>query len=115
MVIETFTDFGNEESRRSYLIEKFDDLLQGVNNMYGQELMEELLTRMEKTISIFHNDIQSLIKNLKKDRTITSKKGISVQTESKKASLEMASHISENDKEELSEWERRLLDRQKEK
>lgn len=57
MVIETFTDFGNEESRRSYLIEKFDDLLQGVNNMYGRELMEELLTRMEKTIAIFHNDI----------------------------------------------------------
>ena len=58
-------DFSNEESRKNFLITKFDDLFQGINNLYGKELMEELFHRMEKTIAIFHQDVENLIKEIK--------------------------------------------------
>jgi len=58
-------DFGNEESCKEYLVTKFDDLFQGINNLYGKELMEELLRRMEKTIAIFHQDVKTILKELK--------------------------------------------------
>lgn len=45
-----FIDFGNEESCTNYLTTKFDDLLQGINNLYGRELMEELLRWMKKQL-----------------------------------------------------------------
>jgi len=59
------TDFSNPESCRTYLTAKFDDLLEGINNLYGRELMEELLHRMEKTVALFHQDVQQLMKGLK--------------------------------------------------
>ncbi len=61
----TRVDFGNEEGRKNYLNTKFDDLFQGINNLYGKELMEELFQRMEKTIAIFHQDVENLIEELK--------------------------------------------------
>lgn len=64
---EQTPDFGNEESCSTYLVSKFDDLLQGINNLYGRELMEELLKRLEKTIAQFHEDVKFLIDELKKE------------------------------------------------
>ena len=74
MTEEKLIDFGNEESCKNYLVTKFDDLFQGINNLYGKELMQELLRRMEKTIAVFHQDVKSLIKDLKpvEERTIIS-------------------------------------------
>lgn len=66
---EIFTDFGNAENRRTYLLSKFDDLLQGINNIYGKELMEELIRRLEKTVVQFHQDVQVLINQIKINRT----------------------------------------------
>jgi hypothetical protein len=65
MADEKVIDFGNEESCRNYLVAKFDDLFQGINNLYGKELMEELIRRMEKTVSVFHQDVKTLLKDLK--------------------------------------------------
>ncbi|MCK9244013.1 MAG: hypothetical protein M0R34_03765 [Candidatus Marinimicrobia bacterium] len=58
-------DFGNQESCKEYLVTKFDDLFQGINNLYGKELMEELLHRMEKTVATFHQDVKILLTELK--------------------------------------------------
>ncbi len=69
MTDESLTDFGNPESCNAYLMTKFDDLLQGINNLYGKELMEELICRLEKTVAQFHKDIQSLINEIKSDET----------------------------------------------
>jgi len=66
---EICTDFGNAENRRAYLLSKFDDLLQGINNIYGKELMEELIRRLEKTVIQFHQDVQELINQIKISKT----------------------------------------------
>jgi len=66
---EILTDFGNAENRRAYLLSKFDDLLQGINNIYGKELMEELIRRLEKTVVQFHQDVQELINQIKISKT----------------------------------------------
>ncbi len=65
MADEKLIDFGSEESCKDYLAAKFDDLFQGINNLYGKELMEELIRRMEKTVAVFHQDVKSLLKDLK--------------------------------------------------
>jgi len=69
MADEKLIDFGNEESCKNYLVAKFDDLFQGINNLYGKELMEELVRRMEKTVAVFHQDVKSLLKDLKPAET----------------------------------------------
>lgn len=70
MADEKLIDFGSEESCKNYLVAKFDDLFQGINNLYGKELMEELVRRMEKTVADFHQDVETLLKDLKPAKTV---------------------------------------------
>ncbi|PIS29141.1 MAG: hypothetical protein COT43_04570 [Candidatus Marinimicrobia bacterium CG08_land_8_20_14_0_20_45_22] len=96
------TDFGSDESCKSYLISKFDDLLQGINNLYGKELMEELFKRLEKTIAIFNQDVESLMKQLKDFPASETEKGF----DALKTGLEDTApgETSQN------EWSRHLFD-----
>ncbi len=96
------TDFGSEESCKNYLISKFDDLLQGINNLYGKELMEELFRRLEKTIAIFNQDVQSLMKQLTGSPAPEPGKGL----EALKAGLEQ----SAPEETPQNEWSRHLFD-----
>ena len=41
-------DFDNKDSRQNYLNEKLDNLLSGINNTYGQALLDELVTRLQE-------------------------------------------------------------------
>ena len=40
-------------------------MLDGINNVYGQDLMDELLKRLEKTVEDFNNEVSGLIGKLK--------------------------------------------------
>ena len=100
-------DFSKSEDRKKYLIEKLDDLLLGINVNYGSHLMEELASRLQKTVDEFKEELQDLIgtlktSNEKKEELLT--KIISGEAETPK--------ISESGKveqeSELSEWEKRL-------
>ena len=44
-------EFNNQDSRLGYLNDKLDDLLDGINASYGQVLFDELVVRLERTIS----------------------------------------------------------------
>lgn len=57
-------DFGSTESCQTYLMSKFDDLLTGINHLYGKALMNELILRLEKTIAQFHQDLKSLLADI---------------------------------------------------
>ncbi|MFA4838769.1 MAG: hypothetical protein WC703_04760 [Candidatus Neomarinimicrobiota bacterium] len=96
------TDFGSDESCKNYLISKFDDLLQGVNNLYGKELMEELFKRLEKTIAVFNQDVQSLMKQLKDSPTPETEKGF----DALKSGLEHSAPAETSQ----NEWSRHLFD-----
>ncbi|MDO9548100.1 MAG: hypothetical protein Q7J65_03945 [Candidatus Marinimicrobia bacterium] len=67
MADELKIDFGNTESCNTYLMSKFDDLLTGINNLYGKELMNELIHRLEKTIAQFHKDVKILITDIQSE------------------------------------------------
>ena len=100
-------DFSKSEDRKKYLIKKLDDLLLGINVNYGSHLMEELASRLQKTVDEFKEELQDLIvtlkaSNEKKEELLT--KIISGEAETTK--------ISESDKveqeSEMSQWKKRL-------
>jgi hypothetical protein len=100
-------DFSKSEDRKKYLIEKLDDLLLGINVNYGSHLMEELASRLQKTVDEFKEELQDLIgtlktSNEKKEELLT--KIISGEAEITK--------ISESEKveqeSEMSQWKKRL-------
>ncbi len=62
---EVTVDFDNSESRMNFLKTQLNDLLDGINNVYGQDLMEELLKRLEKTVEDYNTEVSGLIGKLK--------------------------------------------------
>ncbi len=62
---EETVDFDNPESRMNFLKTQLNDLLDGINNVYGQDLMEELLRRLEKTVEDYDTEVSGLIGKLK--------------------------------------------------
>ncbi len=58
-------DFQNKESRQEYLGNKLDDLLENINSSYGKTLLDELVTRLHRTIDDFNEEFQGIIGELK--------------------------------------------------
>ena len=58
-------DFDNKDSRQNYLNEKLDNLLSGINNTYGQALLDELVTRLQRTLNDFNEEVQGIVGDLK--------------------------------------------------
>ena len=48
-------EFNNQDSRLGYLNDKLDDLLEGINASYGEELFNELVSRLDRTINDFND------------------------------------------------------------
>ena len=58
-------DFSSQEDRLSYLNEKLDDVLVGINAVYGSILTDELITRMERTVIDFNDEIADVMGDIK--------------------------------------------------
>lgn len=106
-------EFNNQDSRFGYLNEKLDDLLEGINSSYGEELFNELVMRLDRTINDFNEEISVLTEavkgNSEKRAEIihTLMEGSdSISTES--STQEEQSQSSNLDSEIMSEWEKRL-------
>ncbi|RMF10594.1 MAG: hypothetical protein D6762_01185 [Candidatus Neomarinimicrobiota bacterium] len=95
------------ESRQKYLEEKFDDLLEVVNEQYNKALLDVLVERMEKTILDFNDEINSLMEQIKAN---TEKKNQLLQKlkEHSSAAHSLPESGQEEDQQELSAWERKL-------
>ncbi|MCF7808646.1 MAG: hypothetical protein K9N38_09010 [Candidatus Marinimicrobia bacterium] len=63
-------DFNSSESRMTFLKSQLNDLLDGINNVYGQDLMEELLKRLEKTVEDFNEEVSGLLGRLKEGKIL---------------------------------------------
>lgn len=106
-------EFNNQDSRFGYLNEKLDDLLEGINSSYGEELFNELVMRLDRTINDFNEEISVLTEavkgNSEKRAEIihTLMEGSdSISTES--STQEEQGQSSNLDSEIMSEWEKRL-------
>ena len=105
-------EFNNQDSRLGYLNDKLDDLLDGINASYGEELFNELVTRLERTISDFNEEIATLTEEVKGNserraeiiHTLMEGQEMAQSAENNKDTIES----SNLDSEIMSEWEKRL-------
>ena len=52
-------DLDSSEGRKSYLTEKLNDLIKGINENYGTVLLDELVNRLEITIRDFNDEMNN--------------------------------------------------------
>mgnify|MGYP001189372157 FL=1 len=107
-------DFDNQAGRENYLNDKLDNLLSGINATYGQILLDELMIRLQRTITDFNEEVQSIMDDLKVSserrshliHDLMEGKDLSpIKTDSNESN---ESDVSSNDAPEMSEWEKRL-------
>ena len=107
-------DFDNQAGRENYLNDKLDNLLSGINATYGQILLDELMIRLQRTITDFNEEVQSIMDDLKVSserrnhliHDLMEGKDLSPSKTDSNESDE--SDVSSNDAPEMSEWEKRL-------
>ena len=102
-------DLKNAEDRKTYLSEKFDDLMDGISDSYGTVLMDELISRLERTVSEFNDEVGSLMGQLKENserRDELMEKIKSNTTDDITISSSLTDEDTINKK--LSAWEKRL-------
>lgn len=97
-------DFEDSEKRKSYLSEKLDDLLNGINDSYGTVLMDELMSRLERTVAEFNGEVKSLMEQLK----ASSEKREDLLEKIESGDFEVEEEGEKEPGRELSEWEKRL-------
>ena len=106
-------DFDNKDSRQNYLNEKLDNLLSGINNTYGQVLLDELVTRLQRTLDDFNEEVQEIVGDLKessdrRNQIIHDLMEGKEATQSEDVPKPESGITSGPDTSEMSEWERRL-------
>ena len=106
-------EFNNQDSRLGYLNEKLDDLLEGINSSYGEELFNELVLRLERTINDFNEEISELTEAVKGNsekraeiiHTLMEGSDTTATTQNSQDNTVEGSNL---DSEIMSEWEKRL-------
>ena len=108
-------DFENKDGRSNYLSEKLDDLLGGINASYGQVLLDELVTRLQRTLADFNEEVEGIMGELK-DSPDRRSQIIHDLMEGKELSKpvdhseteDQSAAVDNIDTSEMSEWEKRL-------
>ena len=105
-------EFNNQDSRLGYLNDKLDDLLDGINTSYGEELFNELVTRLERTVSDFNEEISVLTEAVKGN---SEKRAEIIHTLMEGQDMAQVETVVDEgqdstnlDSEMISEWEKRL-------
>ena len=106
-------EFNNQDSRLGYLNEKLDDLLEGINSSYGEELFNELVMRLDRTINDFNDEISQLTEAVKGNsdkraeiiHTLMEGNDSITNESNTQQGQEQSSNL---DSEIMSEWEKRL-------
>ena len=107
-------DFDNQAGRENYLNEKLDNLLSGINATYGQVLLDELRIRLQRTITDFNEEVQSIMDDLKVSSERRSHlihdlmEGKDLSSNKTDPDEPDESNVSSDDAPEMSEWEKRL-------
>jgi len=89
------------------LREKLETLLHGVNENYGKILTNELLSRLENTITDFNDEVLSLLNDLKDNATLKEKMMEDIRS-GKSEEQTSDESISVDEPKEMSQWEKRL-------
>ncbi len=103
-------DFESKDGRQNYLNEKLDNLLSSINASYGQVLFDELVTRMQRTLSDFNDEVEGIMGDLKNssDRRNQIIHDLMEGNESSSGGASSDGHDTPAGSTEMSEWEKRL-------
>ncbi|MFQ6615408.1 MAG: hypothetical protein ACE5HZ_01385 [Fidelibacterota bacterium] len=99
-------DLGNTDSRKSYLKDKLDDLLEGIHESYTSVLMDELIARLERTVNDFNDEVKELMELLK--ARSDKKEHILEKLKSGKVGETTETEQEQEPEREMSVWERKL-------
>jgi len=55
----------NTDAHKQFILEKMDEMVEGLGPGYGEALMGELIGRMEKTVAHFHDEVTQMLESLK--------------------------------------------------
>jgi len=65
-------DFNNADSRMKYLQEHLGHLMKGIDTNYSSVMLEELVHRLEKTVSEFNEEVKAMLAKLQgKDESLS--------------------------------------------
>lgn len=106
-------NFNSKEGREGYLQAKLDDLLEGINDSYGQSLLDELMNRIEMTINDFNEEVQDLMNALKEnstknDQLLKQIRSGEIEGIQNKNILDKSATLEDVPEQEWSAWEKRL-------
>ncbi|MFQ6608480.1 MAG: hypothetical protein ACE5EE_08075 [Fidelibacterota bacterium] len=105
----------NIDAHKQFILEKMDEMVEGLGPGYGEALMEELIGRMEKTVSLFHDEVTEMLEMLKsrsEEREEKLKKLIEAEAAGEEPSPQIPDEGGVEEpssaEKEMSEWEKRL-------
>ncbi len=107
-------DFANADSRMNYLKDNLGHLMNGIDKNYGQVLMDELMRRMEQTVSDFNEEVKAMLGQLQGIKTTPRDNILNVVAKpnpTKTASMpspEPLGNVQIQSNDGLSEFEKRL-------
>lgn len=103
-------DFESKDGRQNYLNEKLDNLLSGINASYGQILLDELVTRLQRTLADFNEEVEGIMGDLKdsSDRRNQIIHDLMEGNETASGSAPSDGGDAPAGGTEMSEWEKRL-------
>ena len=103
-------DFESKDGRKNYLNEKLDNLLSGINASYGQVLLDELVTRLQRTLADFNEEVGGIMGDLKEssDRRNQIIHDLMEGNETASGSAPSDGGETPAGGAEMSEWEKRL-------
>ena len=107
----------NTDAHKHFILEKMDEMVEGLGPGYGEALMGELIGRMEKTVAHFHDEVTQMLESLKSssdEREQKLKKLVEAEAAGEEASAapepaeEAGAEESSEAEQEMSEWEKRI-------
>ena len=97
------------DENKEYLAQKFGALIESFGEGYGKPLQDELMKRLEWTISEFHNEVSELVEVLKeKSRARYDRLQTMLENESNSV------NGSDEKPDEVTAWEKRLAETESE-
>ena len=100
-------DMETRAGRRAYIEKKLSDLVGNVSEGYGEALLDQLILRLESTVSEFELEITELVERLRQNAATQEEllgkiRGRSISGNRAEAGKDEAAH------QELTLWEKRL-------
>jgi transketolase len=101
------------DPQKKYLMDQFGDLMEQVGDGFGGPLQEELINRLQQTISDFHEEVNEMLTKLKENsekrheklKEIWDNPDATLDDSLPEKSEELS---SKTDNKEMSEWEKKL-------